>query len=191
MIKIISINKQGNKIIDYSCESDGAQISLTKEQLVEKINNKEVSNAHIQIYKGQTIIRVNLGDKPKREVKNKDIASENRSKTRKESNKPGDIKIGASVTSEQLMKVIADVFKISHFEQFSERFFDRNKDLVGKEFDNNNTNDKVKAMRKMVTFWKMVAYKEADLTLNILMESIDNMEYEAYCKENNIVDDEN
>ena len=58
MITIISINKQGNKIISYTC-TNGAEIkNLTKKQVSELIDKKQVSNATKQVYKGNLIIRV-------------------------------------------------------------------------------------------------------------------------------------
>lgn len=57
MIKVISINKEGNKVIDYTCDNNGNLIDLTKEMLVNQIRANNVTNAKIQIYKEQVIIR--------------------------------------------------------------------------------------------------------------------------------------
>ena len=58
MINIISINKQGNKIISYTCTNGSETKNLTKEQVSKLIDKKQVSNATKQVYKGNTIIRV-------------------------------------------------------------------------------------------------------------------------------------
>ena len=58
MIRVISINKQGNKIISYTCTDGKRNSDLTKEQLIEYIKRKQVSNARLQIYKGSSIVRV-------------------------------------------------------------------------------------------------------------------------------------
>ena len=59
MITVLKVNKQGNKIISYTC-TDGAQtLDLSKEQLCGYIDKKMISNARIQIYQGNIIVRVN------------------------------------------------------------------------------------------------------------------------------------
>lgn len=185
-IKVVSINKQGNKVINYSClVNDSEQISLTKDELVEKINNGEVCNARIQIYKGQVIIRPNLENKDS----NKSEKSKKKETKQKSTSKETKGYEG-NVTSEKLMDVLADVFGIVQYkEEFTQRFFERHPDLVNKQFSSSNLNDKLRAMKAMSDFWKLVAYNQADRTYKIMMESIDNMEYEAYCKENGIIDE--
>lgn len=58
MIKVLSVNKQGNRIISYTCTDGSRTIDLTKGQLSNYISNKQVINATQQIYKGNTIIRI-------------------------------------------------------------------------------------------------------------------------------------
>lgn len=58
MITILGVNKSGNKIIDYDCTDGSNTLKLTKDKLAELIQNKEVSNAKMQVYKGTVIIRV-------------------------------------------------------------------------------------------------------------------------------------
>lgn len=173
IVTVESINKQGNKIKDYSCKCGDTLVSLTRDQLIEKIHKKEVTNARIQVYKGQTIIRVNLDDKTK-----SSITSENTTKTEKKQPK--------QFTSQDLMNAIAKKYNVKYINEYSERFFDKNISLRDKIYSNENIEEKIKAMRKMNIFWRLVAYKQADLTFNSLLENLDNMEYELYCKENNI-----
>ena len=58
MITVLKVNKQGNKIISYTC-TDGAQtLDISKEQLCGYIDKKMVSNAKMQNYQGNIIVRV-------------------------------------------------------------------------------------------------------------------------------------
>lgn len=58
MIKVLNINKEGNRVRSYTCTDGSSTAELSKEQLISHINNGNVSNARIQVYKGNTIIRV-------------------------------------------------------------------------------------------------------------------------------------
>lgn len=58
MIKVLSVNKEGNRVKSYTCTDGASTAELSKEQLISHINNGNVSNARIQVYKGNTIIRV-------------------------------------------------------------------------------------------------------------------------------------
>lgn len=58
MIKVLNINKEGNRVKSYTCTDGSSTAELSKEQLISHINNGNVSNARIQVYKGNTIIRV-------------------------------------------------------------------------------------------------------------------------------------
>lgn len=58
MITVLKINKQGNKIISYTCTDGGQTLDLSKEQLCGYIDKKMVSNAKIQVYQGNIIVRV-------------------------------------------------------------------------------------------------------------------------------------
>ena len=58
MIKVLSVNKVGNRIYNYTC-TDGNSISqLTKEELALYIQNKMVINATKYISEGRLVIRV-------------------------------------------------------------------------------------------------------------------------------------
>ena len=52
MIRIISVNKVGNKIQGYTCTDGSRTENLTKEQIVQQIKNKNVENAKVQLYNG-------------------------------------------------------------------------------------------------------------------------------------------
>ncbi len=58
MIKVLSVNKEGNRVKSYTCTDGSSTAELSKEQLISHINNGNVSNARIQVYKGNTIIRI-------------------------------------------------------------------------------------------------------------------------------------
>lgn len=58
MIKVLNVNKEGNRVKSYTCTDGSSTAELSKEQLISHINNGNVSNARIQVYKGNTIIRV-------------------------------------------------------------------------------------------------------------------------------------
>lgn len=74
MITVLKINKQGNKILSYTCTDGKNNKDISKEQLIQYIDAKQVTNAKKQIYKGSTIIRVKEIDtaKPKNIVSNTD-----------------------------------------------------------------------------------------------------------------------
>ena len=74
MITVLKINKQGNKIISYTCTDGNTTLDLIKEQLLEYIDKKQVSNAKIQMYQGKTIIRV-------KDVSSISVKSSNKVKT--------------------------------------------------------------------------------------------------------------
>ncbi len=58
MIKVIKVNKEGNKVINYVCTDGKSAKILSKEQLAEAIKKKLVENARMQIYQDRLIIRV-------------------------------------------------------------------------------------------------------------------------------------
>lgn len=58
MITIVGVNKQGNKILNYDCTDGSKSLKLTKDEVAELIKKKEVTNARMQIYKNNVIIRV-------------------------------------------------------------------------------------------------------------------------------------
>ena len=62
MIKVVRVNKTGNKIDSYTCTDGNRSINLTKEQLIAYINNKQVTNARLQVYNGTSIIRLKDDD---------------------------------------------------------------------------------------------------------------------------------
>lgn len=58
MIQVLKVNKQGNKIVSYTCTDGATVLDLTKEHLIKYINNKQVINAKVQMYQGKPIVRV-------------------------------------------------------------------------------------------------------------------------------------
>ena len=58
MLKVLRVNKQGNKILSYTCTDGTKQGDITKDQLVEHIKRKNVSNARVQVYNGTVIVRI-------------------------------------------------------------------------------------------------------------------------------------
>ena len=68
MIKILNVNKQGNRIISYTCTDDNQTSELTKEQVIQLIKNKQISNATLQYYNNKPIIRIKDNTKINKEV---------------------------------------------------------------------------------------------------------------------------
>ena len=62
MIKVIKINKVGNRISSYTCTDGNTTIDISKDQLIKYIDAKQAENATKQIYKGTIIIRVKEAD---------------------------------------------------------------------------------------------------------------------------------
>ena len=58
MIRVIRVNKAGNRIKSYACTDGKETVEVTKDKLSELIRNKEVCNATQQLYKGSIIIRI-------------------------------------------------------------------------------------------------------------------------------------
>lgn len=58
MITVLQVNKQGNRILSYTCTDGKTNKDISKEQLIQYIDAKQVTNAKKQIYKGQIIVRV-------------------------------------------------------------------------------------------------------------------------------------
>ena len=87
MIKVLSVNKVGRKIKDYTCEDDkGNKANLTKEVLAKYIKAGSCVNAKSQTYNGNIIIRVddtvkenkqaNVSDKNTKSISSKNVKSE-------------------------------------------------------------------------------------------------------------------
>lgn len=91
MIKVLNINKQGNKIISYTCTDGSKTLDLTKEQLSQYILQKKVLNATQQVYKGTTIIRVK--DVPQQIYNSKALNNKVKKELNKDINKSTYIKI--------------------------------------------------------------------------------------------------
>lgn len=58
MVKIIKVNKVGNKIESYTCTDGRKVIQLSKNEVIKLIRKKQVVNARLQVYRGKEIIRV-------------------------------------------------------------------------------------------------------------------------------------
>ena len=59
MIKVLQVNKVGNRIRSYVCtDGNGRTTALSKRQLTELIRMGRVDNASIQVYNGGVIIRI-------------------------------------------------------------------------------------------------------------------------------------
>lgn len=176
-IIVKSINKNGNKIIDYQCELNGNPLALTRDELIDKINNKEVDNARIQVYKGQVIIRVNF--------EKQDDTTKNNNKTTKTSQskeKPDN--------SADIMISIAKEFGVKYINEYTNLFFEKNPTLKDKEFTSANIGERIDATREMVRFWRMVAIKQAEDKANHWYKMLDELEYIKYCQDNNLSTDE-
>lgn len=91
MIKVLNINKQGNRIVSYTCTDGSKTLNLTKEQLSQYILQKKVLNATQQIYKGTTIIRVK--EVPQQMHNSKTVATGVKKEINKNTNKSTYIKI--------------------------------------------------------------------------------------------------
>lgn len=63
-IRVLSINKQGNKVVSYTCinKVNNFKGNIYKDELVGYIKQGMVENASVQVYKGQTIVRVKDAD---------------------------------------------------------------------------------------------------------------------------------
>ena len=169
-IVVKTVNKNGNKIIDYICDKDGTEIRLTRDELIEKINNKEVDNARIQIYKDQVIIRVNNGTA---------------GKTTRQSNK-GTKEENKTETSADVMTRVANGFNIKHIPEYSNYFFQNNPTLKDKVYTGENVSEKANDMREMIRFCRLVALKQINDTYEHWNKTLDDIEYAAYCVDNNI-----
>lgn len=172
-IIVKSINKQGNKIIDYSCELNSIPLTLTKEEIIEKIKAKEVDNARIQIYKDQTLIRVNLD---KAEAKQRKTKSTDLKNTTTSNN----------ISSNELMVEIAKEFNIKIIKPYLNRFFEKNPSLNEKVYTDENMDDKIRDMKLMAKFWLLVAKKQTELANIKIQETISNLEYKKYCLDNDL-----
>lgn len=172
-ITVTSINKQGNKVINYTCDLNGNKLILDKEQLIQRIKNKEVDNARIQIYKDQVIIRV------KTDSDDKNIKKERKSSGKKH-------KKEQDVSSRELMVTIAKEFNINNIMPYMERFFEKNPTLRNKNYTSENIKEKIEDMKKIISFWRLVAYKQIEQAAFKLSEQVSDMEYTQYCKDNNI-----
>lgn len=63
MIQVLNVNKQGNKVVSYTC-TDGMQtLNISKQQLANYIEQHLVTNATKQLYNGSIIIRVKDANK--------------------------------------------------------------------------------------------------------------------------------
>lgn len=168
-IIVKSINKNGNKIIDYICESNGKLINLTREQLINQINDRKVDNARIQVYKGQIIIRIKQDEQGK-------ITEKKERQTNKDK------------TVADLMKEVAKSFNVDYVEQYSNVFYETNPELKDKDMP--DTEERVEITREIVRFWNMVALRQLEMKYNKWNEEIDNMDFKIYCLKNNLDSDE-
>lgn len=66
--------KNGNKVVYEVTSDSGETQQLSKDEIIIEIQNKRIANARIQVYKGQTIIRVKgkVPNKKQTEVKTDD-----------------------------------------------------------------------------------------------------------------------
>ena len=55
---VTSINKDGSKVSSYTISDGTTERNIDKDEIVTMINNGEISNAKVQIYKEQVIVRV-------------------------------------------------------------------------------------------------------------------------------------
>lgn len=169
-IVVKSVNKNGNKIVDYTCERDGQELKLSRDELIDKINNKEVDNARIQVYKDQIIIR---------------IANGTSGKTPRQSNK-GTRDETKTETSADVMNRVANGFNIKHIPEYSNYFFQTNPTVKDKVYTVDNISEKASDMREMIRYCRLVALKQINDTYENWNKTLDDIEYMEYCKENNI-----
>lgn len=66
MLTVLKINKDGNRIKNYTCTDGINTMVLTKEQLAMQIEDKQVTNATRQITNGNIVIRVKSVPKAKK-----------------------------------------------------------------------------------------------------------------------------
>lgn len=73
MIKVVEINKEKNRVKSYTCIDldDDRQFDLSKDELIDLIHNKQVTNATAYKFQGATSVR--LVDKKKTEERKKII----------------------------------------------------------------------------------------------------------------------
>ena len=69
MIKVLKINKEKNRVKSYTCMDGDKEFELSKDELVELIRDKQVSNA--TAYKFEGITSVRIVDKKKMEERRK------------------------------------------------------------------------------------------------------------------------
>lgn len=108
MIEVLEVNKQGNKIISYTCD-DGSTDKvkyLSKEELIHEIENNNVSNARLQVYKGKLIVRVHkdsLSSAKLNRLLNKQDSKEKEQATASASTSSGEYKLNIRLTSPDLV----------------------------------------------------------------------------------------
>ena len=101
--------KNGNKV-DYEVTSDTGEVEqLNKEELIVEIKNNRISNATIQVYKGQNIIR----------VKGNNVKSTPRAKSSKQKQEQ------KTILALQLFKNIAKAFGLRTVEEALAIGFDK------------------------------------------------------------------
>lgn len=174
--RVLSVNKEGNKIIDYTCDYNGSEVHLTKERLIQEINNKCVENAKIQNYKDKIIVRVDIEGDEKKTRKVKQINSNKNRDTHETS-------------CYDLLLQMFDEYSLNCFDKYKEVYFKAHAEQINKKIKSTDYREKLNIIIEMQNFCEIVRNREYNITKERLAKAFDNLEYKAYCQENNIVEE--
>lgn len=176
--RVLSINKEGNKIIDYTCDYNGKEVHLTKDRIIQEINNKCVENAKIQNYKGQIIIRVDLDGVEKKTRKTYQHKTEKQT-TAKQNDK-------YEIEYESMLEQMFKEYCLDGFDKYKSVYFKAHSEQVGKKVKTTDYRKRLDTLVEMSNFCELVRNREYNLAKDRLAKQFDSLEYKAYCQENNI-----
>lgn len=176
--RVLSINKEGNKIIDYTCDYNGKEVRLNKERLIQEINSKCVENAKIQNYKGQIIIRVDIDGAEKKTRKPRQANSNVKHNDK--------VKYEYETSYDSLLSQMFDEYKLVGYDKYKSVYFKAHPEQLDKSIKSTDYRNKLNTLIEMSNFCELVRNREYSITKDKLTKSFDTLEYKAYCQENNI-----
>lgn len=148
MYTLVSKKICGNKHMYVCTDSNtGQQVDLDKDTLVNEINSGNVTNARVQVYKGQSIIRVKQSDKDKITTVRDDGTEVERHKHRKK-----------TIYAIDLYKSIIKEFGIKQEEEALAVGFDKYE--LDTELDTSNKDTIAKLSYQMASDIKVIADKQ-------------------------------
>ena len=159
MFSVVNKIKNGNKVIyEVQSEDNGKVEQLTKDELVVEIKNNRISNARIQNYKGQIIIRI----KEDKQAPKQDQKQDQKQVTQRK-----------NILAIELFKNISKGFGIRTIEDALSVGFDNYE--LDEEIDLSNKERVIELSYKMAIDIKQIADKQNSTLLEFYKKAFENI----------------